>query len=130
MRALEKGPVADLTGEGDGALIGMGWATVDLERTASEVLELHFDDSGDESALGARALGTKVGSIELLLLEPSTEGRLAGWLARNGEGVAVIYVEGAGAADAPPVNTALGRPGRLEIPGDRTRPFLVVLDPG
>jgi hypothetical protein len=59
-----------------------------------------------------------------MVLEPFTEGRLAGWLARNGEGEAAIYVEvtderaiepsGAGREAASRSRmTALGRPGRI-----------------
>ena len=34
-----------------------------------------------------------------------------------------------GATDGRRLTTALGRPGRLEVPADRTRPFRIVLDP-
>jgi hypothetical protein len=51
----------------------------------------------------------------LLLLEPSTEGRLAGWLARNSEGEAVRYVTGTTqSSDAQARMTALGAPGVIE----------------
>jgi len=112
--------------------MAVGWATVDLERSAGEIPGLTFGDPVGEPALGARATRTGVGSIDLLLLEPSTEGRLAGWLARNGEGVAVLYVEATAPADSagtPGRATALGRSGRLDVPDDRTLPFLIVLDP-
>jgi hypothetical protein len=128
VRVLREGSGTDIAIEGEGALIAVGWATVDLERAANEVPDVHFGDPAQEPALGARALPTREGSIDLLLLEPSTEGRLAGWLARNGEGVAALYLEAAAAADSPGQPTALGRPGRLEVPRDRTRPFLIVLD--
>jgi hypothetical protein len=114
---------------------GVGWATVDLERTAREIPEVQFGDIVDEPALGARAMCARVGSIDLVLLEPSTEGRLAGWLARNGEGTAVLYVEPTAVAGAqgvlrdPEGATALGRRGRLKASGDRAQPFVIVLDP-
>jgi hypothetical protein len=129
VRVLGDGAGADLVVEGEGALVAVGWATVDLERTASEVPDVRFGDPGQETALGARALRTTVGSIELLLLEPATEGRLAGWLARNGEGVAVLYVEPAQATEPPGQPTALGRLGRLERHGGRIGPFWIVLEP-
>jgi hypothetical protein len=115
---------------GDDALRAIGWATVDLERTASGVPALQFGDAGEEPVLGARALRARVGSIDLLLLEPSTEGRLAGWLARYGEGVVVLYVERS-TTDAHMTGqaTALGRVGRLEVSGVRARPYLIIVEP-
>lgn len=110
-------------------MVAVGWATVDLERAAAEIPEVHFGGPGDEQLLGARAMRATLGAVDLLLLEPSTEGRLAGWLARNGEGVVVLYVEGRGAAGGPGFISAFGRPGRLEIPDDRAQPFVVSLDP-
>lgn len=127
---LGKGTATDLAVEAEGDLVGVGWATVDLDRAAGEAPGVRFGDLGDEPALGGRALRARVGSIDLVLLEPSTEGRLAGWLARNGEGVAALYVEPVEEGKPPGLPTALGRTGRLEIPDDRTRPFLIKLDPG
>jgi hypothetical protein len=104
-------------------------SAADLERASADLPGLAFGDPGEEPALGARALRSRVGSIDLILLEPSTEGRLAGWLARNGEGVVVLYVARSRTAiDDPGRPTALGRPGVLQVPEDRTRPFLIVLD--
>jgi hypothetical protein len=114
---------------GRNALRAVGWGTVDLDRSATEVPEVRFGEPGEEPMLGARALRTKLGSIDLLLLEPSTEGRLAGWLARNGEGVAAFYLEGVKASDVPARATVLGRPGRLEVGQDPADPFLIVLEP-
>jgi hypothetical protein len=114
----------------DASLVAVGWATVDLERAAGDLPEVAFGEPCEEPALGARAVRSSLlGSIDLLLLEPSREGRLAGWLARNGEGVAVLYVASANAAaDVAGLATALGRRGRLQVPDDRTWPFLIVLD--
>jgi hypothetical protein len=115
---------------GGRALVAVGWATVDLERTVSEVPGVTFDDAGEERALGARALRARFGSVDLIVLEPSTEGRLAGWLALNGEGVAVLYVEVFAGAARPRRATALGRDGELQPQpaDDRSRPFVMVLD--
>ena len=132
------------------ALVAVGWATVDIDRTVADLGRVTadfkgasadpeststslprpvFGDAGEEPALGARTLRSRVGSIDLLLVEPSSEGRLAGWLARNGEGVAVLYfVRSLPATDDPGHPTALGRPGVLQVPEDRTKPFLIVLD--
>jgi hypothetical protein len=154
VRLLHTGKVARQVG--GAALVAVGWATVDIERTASDLQPaatdlghtsvhiertaadserttsdlpgLAFGDSADEPALGARALRSRVGSIDLVLLEPSTEGRLAGWLARNGEGVAVLYVaRPKTASDGPGRPTALGRTGVLQLPEDRRRPFVIAL---
>lgn len=94
--------------------MAIGWATVDLERAAAE-------QAGDASAatsataattakataapaatapapddllLGARCrlLTPSAGGMEVVLLEPSTEGRLAASLARFGEGPVVLYL--------------------------------------
>jgi hypothetical protein len=113
-----------------GTLRAVGWATVDLDRTASRLHWVAFGQAGEEPALGARTVRARLGNVELVLLEPSTEGRLAGWLARNGEGVAVLYVEASAGAGAPGKPTALGRVGRLQPATDQTRPFVIALDPG
>ncbi|MCI0345157.1 MAG: hypothetical protein L0221_06880 [Chloroflexi bacterium] len=82
------------------ALHAIGWATVDAERAAAElrrVLGLPLVEPvtlpGD-GLLGARCLRIEhddPGPI-LVLLEPTTEARLAASLARRGEGVAVAWV--------------------------------------
>jgi hypothetical protein len=133
VRLLEAGKVARQVA--GAALVAVGWATVDIERTAADLERtsndipgLAFGDPGEEPALGARALRTRVGSIDLILLEPSTEGRLAGWLARNGEGVAALYVALTTGTDGPGPRTAMRRTGVLQVPEDRTKPFLIVLD--
>ena len=94
---------ADRTSPGEPALVGVGWASVDLER-AADALRVRFEgwdrdtqltrDLVDE-ALGARArvVGLMPGSVvRLALLEPATEGRLAATLAANGEGPAALYL--------------------------------------
>ena len=118
----------------DGArLVGVGWATVDLERTLAGLP----DDGGatgagatdvvDEPALGARARVVSTHGTALVILEPSTEGRLAAALARRGEGIACLYVEGE--APISGRTTALARPGRL-LPHDRPwGPFVILVGP-
>jgi hypothetical protein len=88
-------------------VVALGWATVDLERAAREhgaslaqaPLFVSVPRSG---SLGARCLATRTvpgttlaGRVIpdwLVLLEPDTEGRLAGYLARHGEGWAATWL--------------------------------------
>ena len=82
--------------------IAVGWATVDLDRAARELFatrgwtqELAEPDVLIGAAVRRAVPVTKpIGAPGpvLLLLEPTTEGRLAGALARRGEGPAVLYV--------------------------------------
>lgn len=116
----------------DGArLVAVGWATVDLERTIAGLPDGGGGAIGpevDEPALGARARVVRPpGRVALVILEPSTEGRLAAALARRGEGVACLYVSGAADPTGSRV-TALGVPGRL-LPHDRPwGPFVLLVD--
>ena len=95
----------------------LGWATVDLDRAASELArDLRFSpdafvDAGESLALGARcrvASDVLPGDLALVILEPATEGRLAATLARFGEGPAVTWYR----TDEPVAVRATGsRPG-------------------
>ena len=87
-----------------------GWATVELDRAEREVGEA-LRDLGpwtaearpDEPLLGARCrLMRFQGDRDLVLLEPSTEGRLAASLARHGEGSVALWLH----ADAHAVDRA------------------------
>jgi hypothetical protein len=103
--AIERSP-----GLATSMIHAIGWATVDADRARRELDELLGPASwvpvGREPLLGARAWrrGPGAGAVEapeLLVLEPDTEGRLAAFLARFGEGVAAVYLRataGAGAA--------------------------------
>ena len=80
--------------------VALGWATVELDRAASELgaaLGLHagrYADAAPSPALGARcrlAINGFDDGIDLVLLEPSTEGRLAAILARHDEGPAAVW---------------------------------------
>jgi hypothetical protein len=85
-----------------GRLAGLGWATVELDRAARELgaaLDLPADrflPANPSSSLGARCL-VSLDALEpglaVVLLEPSTEGRLAASLARHGEGPAAVWLE-------------------------------------
>ena len=73
------------------------WATVELERALLDLdqpLE-RVATAGDDPHLGARVVVIDIGDAgadRLVLAEPSTEGRLAGALARHGERPAGRYV--------------------------------------
>jgi hypothetical protein len=120
-----------------------GWATVELDRAEVEMTAVlsalgrpRVEPAPDERVLGARCRLLRFGGgREVLLLEPSTEGRLAAALARHGEGsVALYFVVDAGAPGrarrAGFRLTAEGRGPfgreRLAIVGPRDGPFLVL----
>jgi hypothetical protein len=116
---------------GRGRLYALGWATVDLDRAARELsAELglaadEFAPAADSLALGARcrvAHAAMAGDIALAILEPSTEGRLAGMLARLAEGPAVIWsvADDTVAADRPAATPGPFGPERL-MPGGPIR---------
>jgi len=86
-------------------LVGLGWSTVDLDRAESD-LEMWLADGAGSPApdgvpdpadphLGARARIRGSAGLPgewLVLLEPSTEGRAAAALARDGEGPCALYL--------------------------------------
>ncbi len=81
------------------ALVGVAWATVELDRAADELDPWLLPADGrtdtQEPHLGARvrvrATEALPGSA-ILLVEPSKEGRLAASLARDGEGPCALYL--------------------------------------
>ncbi len=81
-------------------LIGVGWATVERDRAERELgaalgVELRTAEAARDDELGASqrvAVAPDLG-VRLVLLEPDTEGVLAGLLARHAEGVVAAYVE-------------------------------------
>jgi len=102
---------------GSPILLGVGWATVDLDRAAAQ-LGAPPGRIADDRLLGARCMVVP-GSPALLLLEPATEGRIAASLARWGEGPAVLYVgfAGSGATGlSMHLEAVRGRVGRLSAP--------------
>jgi hypothetical protein len=90
-----------------GSALALGWATVDASRAEHAFPEVAFRPAANDVALGARARAGRWGGIELLLLEPATEGRLAAALARHGEGPVALYV-----AALPPMPVSGGLPRR------------------
>ena len=141
---MATGPVTDVTqllaglgalgalGGSIGAprLVAIGWATVDLERTVAELGTLDARPTDHDDLLGARALRMDAGPVTLLLLEPSTEGRLAAALARRGEGMVALYVAADGPLDGRALRpTAAGLPGRLLPQPHPWGPFVIELSP-
>ena len=120
-----------------------GWATVELDRAEVEVADslASFGRPAIESGAVDRLLGARCrllrlgGGMEVALLEPSTEGRLAAALARYGEGTLVHYllVDAGGPERARRAGFTLTSPGlgpfgpeRLALAGPRYGPFLVL----
>jgi len=90
------------------ALVGVAWATVELDRADRELaqwLAPAADEPGEaiEPHLGARVrtrATTDLPGERVVLAEPATEGRLAASLARDGEGPCVLYLRPAGGLEA------------------------------
>jgi hypothetical protein len=133
--------VAELAGRERLALVGVGWATVELARAARELtgalgpaLELQFGPAPDDPTMGAYCeVGRLAGGAWLVLLEPNTEGRLAGCLVRFGEAAVVAYaaripgrhaLEGRDLAPAMPGPLGAAR----HVAGGRRGPHLLLLD--
>ncbi len=75
-------------------IVGIGWATVELERAARDLGLAVEGPPVAETLLGATARATASGSPGpvLVFLEPTSEGRLAARLARHDEGPAALYL--------------------------------------
>ncbi len=114
-------------------LAALGWATVDAERLAAALDKPLIDEAHDDPALGATGYGIASASLPLVLLEPTTEGRIAAALARLGEGPVALYLAGVTLGsddDATRVtSTGTGRQGRLLRSPRPSGPFIVALEP-
>ena len=128
-------------------LVGIGIATVDIERFAAE-RDWRMAAAMDDTLLGATAAVTSgakedmpAATPSIVLLEPNTEGRIAASLARHGEGPAVVYLwPESGIDDARaevgrrgyrPTPIATGPFGRaFAIGGGAWGPHLVVVESG
>ncbi len=127
-------------------LVAIGWATVDAGRAAREfalhlgqMKEAGFSYAPPDLLLGATCLLGRLmdpSAPSIVLLEPSTEGRLAAFLARNGEGVAVVYVASAEGPFGSESGTDRSRPGegpfgpeRLVLGGPRLGPSVALVAP-
>lgn len=112
-------------------LAALGWATVELDRAARE-LGGAWESAPDDRLLGASVRQSTQSSPARLLLEPNTEGRLAGALARYGEGPIALYLRvpdpGRVGADlkAQPGSGPLGREWLVPDPNP-AGPFLIVV---
>jgi hypothetical protein len=128
-------------GRGDVAqVVAIGWATVEAQRAEIELRRAlgdglaPFVDAPDDVLLGARCRSAAAAPPFLLVLEPSTEGRLAGSLARLGEGPVAVWVS----FDPGPVDGASdpaeGPFGRERLVANRSRDgrhvFLLDRPPG
>jgi hypothetical protein len=93
-------------------LVGVGWATVELDRAETELAEWLVPREGDapgdagedgvEPHLGARARCRRSDGLPggtIVFLEPTTEGRLAASLVRDGEGPCALYLRSTGGVD-------------------------------
>jgi hypothetical protein len=110
----------------DATAVGIGWATVDLERAVADVgaalglapevftVAASTTSLGASCLVGADALGA---GLALVLLEPVTEGRLAATLARHDEGPAVVWLAVADPAVVDATLEADGVPVGEEQPG-------------
>jgi hypothetical protein len=117
-------------------LEGIAWATVELDRAATELAAAlglgsgqAFEPGPDEPWLGAFARRARPPRLPwIVLLEPSTEGRLAAFLARRGEGIAAAYVSGR--VPYPVARTLAPGPlgGQRWLAGDRWGPWLILVE--
>jgi hypothetical protein len=107
-RGRGRGGSAHEDTDGDLCVLALGWATVDTERAATEFVNA-LDLPGTATSVDRdRLVGAYAHQLiderfpggRLLILEPSTEGRLAASLARDGEGPAVLYLGAFGGLDA------------------------------
>jgi hypothetical protein len=118
-------------------IVGIGWATVELDRAARELVAVGaFEPAQRDVTLGAACRRSPLGDGSApvtVLLEPDTEGLVAAALARFGEGVQVAYLgplDRADVDDTPRLGPSrpgpLG-PARLVIGRPRWGPHVLVL---
>ncbi len=117
-------------------IAAIGWATVELDRAETSLaadFQTTFEPADRDTLLGATVRRSTGKEPRILLLEPDTEGRLAGALARHGEGPLALYLRGASGAQKEPPNTRLGSgpfgPERLVLDGSPAGPFLILVEP-
>ncbi len=108
--------------------IGIGWATVDLDRAAPDLAEAlgfrveRFEPASRSMALGCVcrvARGALLDGGSVVLLEPDTEGRLAASLARLGEGPTVAWLQ----AELPGTAADALRAAGIAVSAERDGPF-------
>ena len=140
--------------EGRESVVAVGWATVELDRAAVAFAPLlepgsTFQSAPDCRLLGARCrVGRTVTAVPgagmggaagvartVILLEPATEGRLAAFLARNGEGWCATWTSDdddptRGAGDVQATTPGPLGPERLASGTPATGPFRLAVRPG
>lgn len=104
------GPVPARTPDAPLALAGVAWATVEIDRAEDELAPwlLPADGTARGEAAPDPQLGARTrirGTVSLpgsaiVFAEPSTEGRLAASLARDGEGPCALYLRPASGLEA------------------------------
>ncbi|MGH2465205.1 MAG: hypothetical protein ACRDGI_07080 [Candidatus Limnocylindrales bacterium] len=113
----------------------IGCATVELDRAAASLgaeLDTTFEPTHRDGLLGASVRRSTKQDPSILLLEPDTEGRLSGALAKHGEGPVALYLRVA-SLDALPVTLStrngVGPLGaaRLVFKGPQWGPFLILV---
>jgi hypothetical protein len=110
-------------------VLGWCWATVDLERTLAEV-PLPFVAAGRDRMLGGVAVSASIGALALVAEEPDSEGRLAAFLARYGEGLCAVYVQRADKLGTSRIRpTPIGSPGSVLAHGSPWGPFVIAIEP-
>ncbi len=98
-------------------VLAIGWATVELDRAAREIDPnwTSEDVSGSEHlGCACRRLAVPEADVPVLLLEPTSEGRLAATLARHDEGWAAVWLRDDPTQPAPGALSA-ARPGPLGV---------------
>jgi hypothetical protein len=118
-------------------LAAIGWATVELDRAEASLaaeLATTFEPTSRDALLGATVRRSTNRAPEIVLLEPDTEGRLAGALARHSEGPIALYLRVPGLDEIPAqLETRPGTgpfgPARLVLNGPPAGPFLILVDP-
>jgi hypothetical protein len=116
-------------------LEAIGWATVELDRAETDLsaeFATAFEPTIREALLGATVRRSTGGQPQILILEPDTEGRLAGALARQGEGPVALYLRVPGLDEIPAqLETRPGTgpfgPARLVLNGPPAGPFLILV---
>jgi hypothetical protein len=101
------GPAPERTPDASLTLVGVAWSTVELDRAEADLEPwllatdpaLGDGDAASDPHLGARVRCRRAVALPgevLVLAEPSTEGRLAASLARDGEGPCALYLAPSG----------------------------------
>lgn len=116
--------------------LAIGWATVELDRAAAELALLVGSDAGFADAVSSEILGARCrvgravgvgGGLVIVLVEPDTEGRLAAFLARFGEGWIARWEAGRSSSDRPLRPGPLG-PEWLADDADHRGPFRLLVE--